>query len=263
MKDKTKISKGKLIEKYIGEKLEPLKFSYMGRVGDSWVFERKLKDIIQTISLYEYRFAENMISFELYTNVPGKGIVQAIDIPEIEWSKRMPGFFDYEDEESFIKVLTTMGNLFVEKGMDLLKELSIPNKIEAKNEMYHELYFHHEILTEQFKQRYQIESVVFDLEHINHWFQIIENITEELQKGEFEEAKQPLVEIAAFLGDSLIECRGGEWSRYTREGFESCMVHKVKARNASAINILNILVGGYASDNNMQWVKEAYLEFLE
>ena len=34
---------GKLIEKYIGEGLFPLRFSYEGRKGDSWVLNEESK----------------------------------------------------------------------------------------------------------------------------------------------------------------------------------------------------------------------------
>ena len=64
-----KTNRGKLVRKYIGEEIEKFKFEYKGYQNDSWKYERKFKGVIQTISIYPYRFDQRMITFELYTDV--------------------------------------------------------------------------------------------------------------------------------------------------------------------------------------------------
>ena len=164
--------KGKLIEEHIGKGIAPFGFGYKGRKGDSWVFEKQQGKVLQTISLYEYRFDRNMISFDLYTSVGGTGMVQAIDIEGVEFTSDMPGFWKYEDEESFIETLEIIRDILVKKGMRILKERSVQDKMGATNEMYHELYFHHKELAEKFQKEHRIETTGFDRENVDRWFEI-------------------------------------------------------------------------------------------
>ena len=174
MSAEKKIQKGKLIEKYIGEGIASFKFTYQGRRGDSWIFEKEFKGVIQTISLYEYRFEKNMISFDLYTDVPGKGTVQAIDIQDIEFNSEMPGFWKYEDEESFIEILKVINNIVIKKGMRILNQLSKRPEIIETNEMYQELYFKHSELAEKYQNEMGLKVGEFDENYIEEWFEIIE-----------------------------------------------------------------------------------------
>ena len=254
------MQKGKLIEKYIGEGVYPLRFTYEGRQGDSWIFQRKIKELVQTISICEYRFDKNMISFELYTNVPGKGLVQAIEIEDTGCD--VMGYWHYEGEEEFIEVLKEIKELLVKRGIKVLGKLSVPDKIAATNEMYHELYLHHRELFESYQKEHNIQLIAFNEESIDSWFELIEEQVEELKKGDYEDAKNELVKIAAFLGDALIYFKGGIWDKYERENYESCGVEEVKSKNESGINILHVLIGGYGY-NGMDWVKEDYKDFIE
>ena len=262
MSTEKKIQKGKLIQKYIGEGIAPFKFTYQGRKGDSWIFEKEFKGVMQTISIYEYRFGKNMISFDLYTDVSGKGIVQAIDIQDVEFNSEMPGFWKYEDEEAFIKILEVMKDILIKKGMRLFKELSVEDEVEATKEMYHELYLHHKELAEKFETENQIEVTAFDKVNIDNWFKVIEGRVQELKKGDYQDAKEELVEMAAFLGEQLVRYRGGEWYHYMAKNHESCSVEYVKSESDSGSNTLHILVGGYAG-NGMEWVKCRYGRLLD
>ena len=51
--------------------MAPFGFGYKGYKGDSWVFERKQKNVVQTIGIYPYRFEPSWITFELYTTARG------------------------------------------------------------------------------------------------------------------------------------------------------------------------------------------------
>ena len=256
------MQKGKLIEKHIGEGLIPKGFSYEGRKGDSWIFEKKVKTLVQTISFHEYRFDKNMISFDLYTNVRGKGVVTASDMEGVQSNSYLPGYWKYEEEQEFIEILKEIKELLIKQGIKALGKLSVPDKIVATNEMYHELYLKHSELAACFQQEHNIQLVAFDDENIDKWFEVIEERVEELKKGEYDDAKGELVKIAAFLGDALIHFKGGEWSKFERENYESCSVEGVKARRESGINILHVLIGGYGY-NGIDWTKEAYKWLIE
>lgn len=261
MSTEKKMQKGKLIQQYIGEGIAPFKFAYQGRKGDSWVFEKDFKGVTQTISLYEYRFGKNMISFDLYTNVPGREMVQAIDIEEIEFNSEMPGFWKYEGEEEFIKILEVIKDILVKKGMRILNQLSKRPEMVETNEMYQELYFNHSELAEKYQNEMGLKVGEFNEVYIEEWFEIIKERVEILQKGKFEDAKEEIVKMAAFLGEQIRKALGGEWDRYIdkKSKFESCFLANVRTRRNSAINILKNIMGGYSS-NGMDWTKKIVLE---
>lgn len=261
MSTEKKIQKGKLIQKYIGEGIAPFKFTYQGRKGDSWIFEKEFRGVIQTISLYEYRFGKNMISFDLYTNVPGNELVQAIDIQDIEFNSEMPGFWKYEDEEEFIKILEVMKDILIKKGMRILNQLSKRPEMTLTNEMYRELYFNHSDLAEKYQNEMELKVGEFNETYIEEWFEIIKKRVEILQKGKFEDAKEEIVEMAAFLGEQIRNALGGEWGRYIDEksNFESCFLVDVRSEDNSNVNVLKNIMGGYSS-NGMDWTKQIVLD---
>ena len=99
-----KTNRGKLVRKYIGEEIEKFKFEYKGYQNDSWKYERKFKGVIQTISIYPYRFDQRMITFELYTDVKnsayasemGTNVIQAGMIEDITTNSEMRGYWKYK-----------------------------------------------------------------------------------------------------------------------------------------------------------------------
>ena len=70
--------------------------------------------------------------------------------------------------------------------------------------MYREVYFHHDELCEKFMEKTGIVVTGFDEENIDRWFEIIEERTAILKQGDYEDAKEELMEIAAFLGNQLV-----------------------------------------------------------
>ena len=72
-------------------------------------------------------------------------------------------------------------------------------------EMYREVYFHHDELCEKFMEKTGIVVTGFDEENIDRWFEVIEERTAILKQGDYEDAKEELMEIAAFLGNQLVK----------------------------------------------------------
>lgn len=48
----------------------------------------------------------------------------------------------------------------------------------------------------------------YDTENTDRWFVVIEERVNILQRGNFEDAKEKLTEIAAFLGEQLVKYMG-------------------------------------------------------
>ena len=71
----------------------------------------------------------------------------------------------------------------------------------------------------------------FDEENIDRWFEVIEERTAVLKQGDYEDAKEELMEIAAFLGNQLVKYLGGRWFHYLSENHESCGVEGCKTLN--------------------------------
>lgn len=257
-----KLNRGKLVRKYIGEGIAPFKFEYCGYQGDSWKFQKKFGQVTQTISIYPYRFDNHMITFELYTDARETGLVQAAGIEGIEADNYQYGYWKYEDsEESFIFVLEQMKDVLIKKGMKILKDLSVSPEIIADNEMVRNIYYRHDELSEKFIREHGIEVTGYDAENLDRWFEVIEERVRVLQQGPYEDAKEELSEMAAFLGVQIIKYIGGEWYHFVNGNFESCSVHKLKS-NVTCANCINLLLGGYA-ENGMGWTKGAFLEIYE
>ena len=177
-----KTNRGKLVRKYIGEEIEKFKFEYKGYQNDSWKYERKFKGVIQTISIYPYRFDQRMITFELYTDVKnsayasemGTNVIQAGMIEDITTNSEMRGYWKYDTEDELIEVLNDMKDVLMKKGMRILVQLSKGEEETDTAEMYHELYFNHDELCEKFIKKTGIKATGFDEKNINNWFEVIE-----------------------------------------------------------------------------------------
>ena len=256
-----KLNRGKLVRKYIGEAMAPFGFEYKGYKGDSWVFERKQKNVVQTIGICPYRFEPSWITFELYTTARGCMGKQASDIEGVDWQLDLTGYRQYRNEEEFIEVLQQMKELLIKKGLKMLYEMSIEEEETDTDEMYHELYYHHDELCERFIEKTGIKATGYDEENINHWFEVIEERLAVLKQGDWEEAKEELIEMAAFLGNQLVKYMGGEWYHFKSAYHESCSVEGCQSIQCGA-NCLSNLVGGYTK-NGMEWVKQIYIEIYQ
>ena len=150
-----------------------------------------------------------------------------------------------------------MKDVLIKKGMKILVELSKGLEEPDTAEMYREVYFHHDELCEKFIEKTGIVVTGFDEENIDRWFEVIEERTAILKQGDYEDAKEELMEIAAFLGNQLVKYLGGRWFHYLSENHESCGVEGCKTLNPG-LNCLSVVVGGY-TQNGMNWVKKSIL----
>lgn len=262
MSTEKKMQKGKLIQQYIGEGIAPFKFTYQGRRGDSWIFEKNFNGVIQTISIYEYRFGENMISFDLYTDVPGRGIVQAVGIQGIEFNSELPGFWKYEDKESFIEILEVIKDILIQKGMRNFNLLSKERKELDTPEMHQELYVHHDELAEKFQKKYNLSAETMDQEHMEQWFSVIEKRADVMYREGYEKTKDEYLEIAAFLGVQLERFMGGEWRKCQVGKEMRCRIERGNGVEFS-LDILGRMGWIYQRKNGIQIIKQDIEEMWE
>lgn len=262
-----KINRGKIIKKQLEEELSDLGFHYGGYQGDMWVFERNMKKLTWYVYIYIYRFDPWQMTFHLGTNVQGKMMVQAHQVEGAKGDGDIPGYWRYQDEESMIEVLKEMTAIIRSKGIDVLKRLSIPDKVGEDNEIHHELYLHHEELAEAFVEKTGIVSTGYDEENLKKWFDYIDNRIEKMSKGAYDSAaKKELLEMAAFLGEQIVKYKGGWWEqRVTPELERFCVIYKKKISETGKvnmlINILRMLIGKYMG-NNRTWLERPFYEVI-
>ena len=262
-----KINRGKIIKKQLEEELSDLDFHYGGYQGDMWVFERNMKKLTWYVYIYIYRFDPWQITFHLGTNVPGKMMVQAHQIEGVKGNGDISGYWRYQDEESMIEVLKEMTEIIRERGIDVLKKLSIPEKISTTDEMYHELYLYHKELAEAFVEKTGMISTGYDEENIKRWFDYIDSRIEEMSKGAYDSAaKKELLEMAAFLGEQIVKYRGGWWRHNIMPDKEIfCVLYKKKISETEKvdvlINVLSLLVGKYLG-NSREWLEDQFYEVI-
>lgn len=141
-----------------------------------------------------------------------------------------------------------------------LKKNSPVNNIELTDEMYCELYDHHTELAEGFQKRMELETECMDENHINQWFDVIEAHMQELRKGEDEDVREGLVEIAAFLGVQIERHMDGVWGLHINEknDYGRCYVMPV---HGTPENILDEVVDRYKK-NAIAWLKSDCLCIL-
>lgn len=261
-----KLNRGKLIRKYIGEGLKEEGFSYAGYRSDVWMFEKAYKEnIIQTVGVNIYRFDVWQITFMLATNVRGKMYISADKIPGVGGNGMIPGYWKYQDEESFIEVLKEMLVFIKEPGMKMLEEISIPEPEYDTSEMHEELYLNHEKLAESFIQKTGMAATGYNRENLERWFDYIEQRMIELRKDDFGAARNEWLEIAAFLGEQIVKYCEGHWILRSVSGTKVCSVgYKIKKhRNTEDIVvILRLLVRGYLG-NGKEWTMQAFLEVMD
>ena len=217
-----KINRGKIIKKCI-EELSDLDFHYRNYESNRWIFERNMKKLTWYVYIYVYRFDPWQITFHLGTNVPGKIQVHAHQVEGVKGNGDILGYWRYHDEESLIEVLKEMTAIIRGKGIDVLKKLSIPEKINAcDNEMHHELYLHHKELAEAFVERTGMVSTGYNEENLRRWFDYMDDRIEEMKKGSYDSVvKKELLEMAAFLGEQIVKYKDGRWNLWKNEKVEA------------------------------------------
>ncbi len=144
---------------------------------------------------------------------------------------------------------------FLQKnGLPISNEMISPvDNIGPTDEMYCELYNHHAELAERFQRRMELETECMDEEHINRWFDVIAERMEALHKESYEDAKEELVEIAAFLGVQIERHMDGVWELHINEENDYGRCYVLPSHGIPE-NILDKVVGGYKL-NAIEWIK--------
>ena len=255
----------RIIRTYIKNRLEKYGFHYSRYDGNAFLYNKKINvdnmDITLTVSLYMYRFEKKMISFNLFTDVPGTRVVNAVNIEGITFNSEMFGFWKYSDEESLIAVLNQILDIVIHRGFPIFDDLSKKPKMIVTEKMNIDLYYNHNKLAEQFKNKYELDDSSIDEKHIISWFYAVEKCKDDLENnncGE-EEIQTELLKIAAFLGVQLERFLDGKWKLKEFDSGKVCYISEINSYGETDVNIIKCLIGGFLH-HGIEWTKNIYYE---
>lgn len=195
-----------IIKKIIGNNLEPYGFEYYGKEPDSWIFSRKNNNVEQFVCIYDNNYYTRI---ELYTSLDLSARSEINNFYP-KWKEEGEQFFwEYTDEQSFIKILEEFVPIIIDFGLEELERMSIPTReqlVRPTKEMQKKLYMNHEEYTNSFISKYNV--------HIEDINKVITNITvimQQNQNKDYEEMKETLIEMAAFYGSAINSYFNGRW----------------------------------------------------
>jgi len=250
------MQKARLVKKVLGERFAKHGFEFMGSVDRGvWEFKKTLDNVIeQTITILLDRFESNEVYFILNSKF-GNNVKACDFVPEPEYANKQ--WWEFNDDDEFVKALEEMGYLIEKYGFKKLDELSVsPYKFEATEEMNRRVYEKHDELTASFMKKYGIEDDITLWESI----EIIKGIVEETDERIYDEkAKERLIGLAAFYGEQLIKKYDGEWEWCKHNSM--CRVVKMKNLMTSMYVLSRISQAWEKSSAEI--IIESYIKMVE
>lgn len=210
------MNKTQTIKKIVGEKLKDYGFSFLKTEGPCRIFVREVQGIKryydpenqtvkQYINVQEY---DKSLTARFRTDVYGHEIDE--DFKELE-KYDATGWIPYLDDDDYKEKLNMLTEIIIEHGLNFLEEMSHEEEIIPTKEMADNLFANHEQLAHDFIQEYHINSEPERLEEIDEWFHLIKKLILERAELPYEEVKELLTKIAAFIGEKSCEICSYEW----------------------------------------------------
>lgn len=215
------MKKTQIIKEIVGRKLEPFGFRYYKTEGPLRIFIREVhgrqrfydpeNDVVkQYISIQESNFAKELTVW-LYTDAYGhEGGRQLEQLKEFEEQESLV-WVEYTDENSYRKILNDLVEIIIKYGFEVLEEMSKEDPIIPTKDMTAKLYKQHEKLDKLFTEEYHVKVTPKKEDDIDEWYKLIYKIIMESVECSYEEVKERLIKIAAFIGERSCELLAGEW----------------------------------------------------
>lgn len=116
------------------------------------------------------------------------------------------GWITYLDEESYKERVRLLADLTVEYGLDLLERMSHEEEIIPTKAMAEKLFDEHKQLADAFAEEYHIKTIPEQPEDIDEWLGTIKKTLMDSADLPYEEVKELLVKVAAFMGKNHVKC---------------------------------------------------------
>lgn len=212
------MQKTKIIREVIGTRIEPYGFKYLKTDGPCRVFVREVTGIKryydpdiqvvrQYINIQESQFSQSVI-VRFNTDIFGR----EMDV-ELEQLKKYSktGWLEYTDESSYREQLKRIVVLIIKYGFDLLDKLSAEEEIIPTKAMARKLAQRHRQLDQEFIEEYHVKKEPEQVGDIDEWFRLIKQLIQDHAERPYEEVKEMLIKIAAFIGERDCELNRKKW----------------------------------------------------
>lgn len=120
-------------------------------------------------------------------------------------------WFAYTDEDSFKKILNQMADIIEKHGLDWLAKISQEEETIVTKAMNEKLFLQHKELDREFIEEFHVKTVAQCEEDIDEWYRLINGIIEDIAGQSYEDAKEILVKIAAFIGERAYDVGFQKW----------------------------------------------------
>lgn len=222
------MQKTKIIREIIGTRIEPYGFKYLKTEGPCRIFVREVTGIkryydpdIQTVKQYiniqESQFAKSLI-VRFHTDAYGHGM--DVELKQLKkYSKT--GWLDYTDENSYREQLKRIVVLIIKYGFDYLDQISVEEEIIPTKAMAEKLSQRCEQLDREFIEEYHVKRVPERVEDVDEWFRLIKQLIQDNAERPYEEVKEMLIKIAAFIGERDCELNQKKWDKQGKLPFVS------------------------------------------
>ena len=220
------MNKTQIIKKTVGEKLKDYGFRYLKTDGPCRIFVREAHgykryydpgiDVVkQYINIQESGYGMGLtVRFETdaVNGISGDDVkfLKEHNPNRLSATKRSSWYF-YSGEEDYKKVLLYLADLIIEYGLDHLDQMSIEEEFIPTKAMAEELFKNHAELDRQFLKKYEFKTVAYNMADIEEWFSKLKEMIISVSEKPYEEAKELLLEMAAFIGERHCELVGAKW----------------------------------------------------
>ncbi len=220
------MKKTQIIKNTVGEKLKDYGFCYLKTEGSCRIFMREAHgykryydpetDVVkQYVNIQESDYGMGLtVRFETdaVNGVSGDDVefLKEKNPNKLSANKRSSWFF-YSGEEDYKRVLLYLADLIIEYGLEHLDRMSIEKEVIPTKAMADELFENHAELDRQFLEKYKFNTVAHSMADIEDWFQKLKELIISVSEKPYEEVKELLLEMAAFIGERHCELIGAKW----------------------------------------------------
>jgi hypothetical protein len=212
------LKKTQIIREIIGENLRDYGFRFFKTDGACRIFIREVQGVKryynpenqvvkQYVSIQESNFSKALIA-RFYTDAYGYEMTH-----ELEELRKYGtgGWIKYVNEDDYKEKLQFLARLIIEYGLDLLEKISYEEEIIPTKIMAEKLFNQHKQLELDFIEEFDVKAVAETQEEIDEWFQLIKELIANAVEIPYEEVKELLTKIAAFIGEKLCDIHSYKW----------------------------------------------------
>lgn len=214
--------KDKLIQEILGYFLQAEGFSYLMYDVQTWIFERKKRDVKQNICVHD-----KGDSMRLYLQTNAYRQMPVFDKKIVDREKYKGdrlGFWEYKNDEEFAMILEIYKEALEDRGLQELERISEhATEIRPTPESNRYLYEHHAELFEEYRLKLGLDSGNLEVFAV---MEVIKNELERLQGREFSNVLPNLIGLAAVCGETIVKSYDAKWE--WRNNNETCWVEMPK-----------------------------------